>query len=437
MDQENPMPDFADEEARPLREALSLAFGWDEEQAIQHLEATWRNRQDRPEPRGPPPGRDQDPPQGGPPRLQLDEPEVQPEQPEPPQEKKKPTIADFEEDEPTPNAIASRPSQFALQKIAAFEYVELWYFTKEGCFEATKQSRSQADDAFGILAANEVLTLRPVASVKASRNAKADHELSLTEILQARTSFLEHLKEAGWPNKHISALFTFFWTLESHPFRLSMRRGDRILAMYAAKVRRHWHDKLKLGGAFNIANINDALLQQIATEINDEMLSKASSPNANRRARRAYNPRADPVRERRRDSRSLSPPPRFRGSYGTSRDFNRSPTDSKPSQRRSSRDSQHTKSACPLCLGRHPHDINRCTIEHLWDGTPAYARRSPEGRLIDPAGDVLCNDWQKPQGCSRPHNNAKHVCSGCGSPSHGTQKCPKAQPRASSIPIPA
>ncbi|KAF8549729.1 hypothetical protein OG21DRAFT_1420873 [Imleria badia] len=185
------MPDFADEEARPLREALSLAFGWNEEQAIQHLEATWRNHQDRPEPRGPPPGRDQDLPQGGPPRLQLDEPEVQPEQPEPPQEKKKPTIADFEEDEPTPNAIASRPSQFALQKIATFEYVELWYFTKE------------------------VLTLRAVASVKASRNAKADHELSLTEILQARTSFLERLKEAGWPNKHISALFTFFWTLES------------------------------------------------------------------------------------------------------------------------------------------------------------------------------------------------------------------------------
>ncbi|KAF8123909.1 hypothetical protein EV363DRAFT_1300106 [Boletus edulis] len=161
MDQENPMLDFVDEEARPLREALGLAFGWDEDQAIQHLEATWRNNQEVPEPRDPPPGNDQAPPQGGPPQVRLDELVQQPEQPEQPQEKKKPTIADFEEDEPPPNAIAARPLQYALQKIAAFEYVELWYFMWEGCFEATKQSRSQADDAFGLLATNEVLTLRP------------------------------------------------------------------------------------------------------------------------------------------------------------------------------------------------------------------------------------------------------------------------------------
>ncbi|KAG6375054.1 hypothetical protein JVT61DRAFT_3836 [Boletus reticuloceps] len=142
MDQENPMPDFVDDKAHPLHEALRLAFGWDEDQAIQHLDATWRNNQEVPEPRDPPPGNNQAPPQGGPPQVRRDELAQQPEQPEQPQEKKKPTIANFEEDEPPPNAIASRPSQYALQKITAFEYVELWYFTREGCFEATKQSHS-------------------------------------------------------------------------------------------------------------------------------------------------------------------------------------------------------------------------------------------------------------------------------------------------------
>ncbi|KAF8545762.1 hypothetical protein OG21DRAFT_1369439, partial [Imleria badia] len=68
-------------------------------------------------------------------------------------------------------------------------------------------------------------------------------------------------------------------------------------------------------------------------------------------------------------------------------------------------------SACPACLRQHPHDINNCTIEFLWDGSPAYARCTPEGRLVDPTRDVLCHDWQKLQGCSRPHNNTKHACS--------------------------
>jgi len=161
------------------------------------------------------------------------------------QDKKKPTIGDFEKDAPPPNVITSRPSQYALQKITAFEYIELWYFTKDGCFEATKQAHSQADDAFGLASTNKILTLHPVTSVKASKYAKANNELSLTEILQAWTSYLEHLKEAGWPEKHISALFKFFWNLECYPFHLSTQHGDQILATYTAKTRRHWHNKLK------------------------------------------------------------------------------------------------------------------------------------------------------------------------------------------------
>ena len=53
---------------------------------------------------------------------------------------------------------------------------------KEGCFEVTKQAHLQADDAFGLLSTNDVLTLHPVASVKASKYAKADLELSLDRI---------------------------------------------------------------------------------------------------------------------------------------------------------------------------------------------------------------------------------------------------------------
>ena len=51
---------------------------------------------------------------------------------------------------------------------------------------------------------------------------------------------------------------------------------------------------------------------------------------------------------------------------------------------------------------------------------------------IQTVTSYVCHNWQRPQGCSQPHNSAKHMCSGCGSASHGAQKCPKAEPHSSS-----
>ena len=204
MDQApNLMLDFAAEEALLLRDALMAAFGWNELQAIQYLETMWRQAHQDPHP----------------PEL-LDAPrQLRPEQDQPlelpdrdrevadptkqVQDKKKPSIRNFEEDAPPSNVITCCPSQYALQKIVIFEYVELWYFTREGCFEASRLAHSQADDAFSIASMN--------------------------------------------------------------------------LAMYTAKIRRHWHDKLKLGNMFNIAIINKNLLQYIVVEVNDAMLGKVSN----------------------------------------------------------------------------------------------------------------------------------------------------------------
>ncbi|KAF9220511.1 hypothetical protein BS17DRAFT_663486, partial [Gyrodon lividus] len=82
---------------------------------------------------------------------------------------------------------------------------------------------------------------------------------------------------------------------------------------------------------------------------------------------------------------------------------------------------------CPICLGRHPHRVHECNDPALWDGSPAYARRTSEGRLINGKGSTLCSDWQKPNGCLIPHKTAKHECSGCGKSDHGAQRCHRAQ----------
>jgi hypothetical protein len=48
-------------------------------------------------------------------------------------EKKKPKINDFNSETPVADIIIPRPSQYAIQKIKNIEYMELWYFSPDGC----------------------------------------------------------------------------------------------------------------------------------------------------------------------------------------------------------------------------------------------------------------------------------------------------------------
>ncbi|KAI6147217.1 hypothetical protein BKA82DRAFT_50227, partial [Pisolithus tinctorius] len=182
---------------------------------------------------------------------------------------KKPQMANFTVGCPPPSIIVNRPSQYATNKLASCDYVELWYFSPEGCNDTAKHARSNADDTFGISSTNDLLTLRPVASVKASQNACVDHNSTFGKFLQAQVSFLHHIRMVPWPEKHINALAMFFWNLKSHPQR-STTNGDAIVLNYASRVRHQWHNELKAnnGHVFDISIINDTLMNSIAFEVN-------------------------------------------------------------------------------------------------------------------------------------------------------------------------
>ena len=116
-------------------------------------------------------------------------------------EKKKLKINDFNENRPPPSIIVPRPSQYALQKISTFDFIELWYCSPEGCSEASQVNKSQADDTLGITNANDVLTLHPVTSIRVSRNARTDHELAFSEFMWPRIlSSTTSKKPRGLPN---------------------------------------------------------------------------------------------------------------------------------------------------------------------------------------------------------------------------------------------
>ncbi|KIK75988.1 hypothetical protein PAXRUDRAFT_18529 [Paxillus rubicundulus Ve08.2h10] len=74
-------------------------------------------------------------------------------------EKKKPKMNDFNDRVEVGNVIIPRPSQYAVMRLKNFEFVELWYFSPDGCKDATKSSSSTMEDTFRIAKVDNILTI--------------------------------------------------------------------------------------------------------------------------------------------------------------------------------------------------------------------------------------------------------------------------------------
>ncbi|KIK72678.1 hypothetical protein PAXRUDRAFT_21706 [Paxillus rubicundulus Ve08.2h10] len=194
-------------------------------------------------------------------------------------EKKKPKMNTFIPGTSVTDVLIHPPSQYALQKLSTFDFSELWYFSLAGRLDAAKYSnKSQADDTFGISKMDDHLTVRSIASVRASRNVLQDHELPFSEFLRAKNCFLEYARRAEWPAVNLDALAQFFWRMETHPL-LQLPLGEKIILTYAARIRPDWHRELKAGRGYDIAVTNQNLLSMISDEVKaieeDRMKTKA------------------------------------------------------------------------------------------------------------------------------------------------------------------
>jgi hypothetical protein len=183
-------------------------------------------------------------------------------------DKKKPKLNGFDENKTVGNFITPCPAAFALNKLENFDFVELWYFTQEGCLDASDTHRTAAEEAFGLSKVDGFVALKPVASFKASRNVLRDIDLTWRQMTMGKTLLLLHMAKAGWSEAHTTALTHFFLNLEMSDYR-SRPNGERILLAYQAWVRREWHDALKRDEGFNIGILNNTLLRTIADELWD------------------------------------------------------------------------------------------------------------------------------------------------------------------------
>ncbi|KAM6492301.1 hypothetical protein JOM56_002926 [Amanita muscaria] len=162
-----------------------------------------------------------------------------------------------------PDAESPHPSEYARQKIAKFEYIELWYFSREGLAEAAQPTTSTSNDTFGIITGDlGAVQLCPVATTKASKNALPDEALSWDQISFGSKVYVEALRKEKWPDQHIRALINFFSQLDFQRTRLTSI-PDRVFIEYQATVRREWMSTWD----FDISQFNIARLQAIQSRV--------------------------------------------------------------------------------------------------------------------------------------------------------------------------
>ena len=77
-----------------------------------------------------------------------------------------------------------------------FEYMELWYFTQEGCADVMHQW-TQNEDSFGLTKVDNTVSFRPVSALKASRNVMQDADLSWCQMEIAKMTLIQQITKCG------------------------------------------------------------------------------------------------------------------------------------------------------------------------------------------------------------------------------------------------
>ncbi|KIK76343.1 hypothetical protein PAXRUDRAFT_93821, partial [Paxillus rubicundulus Ve08.2h10] len=83
--------------------------------------------------------------------------------------------------------------------------------------------------------------------------------------------------------------------------------------------------------------------------------------------------------------------------------------------------------ACAVSLGTDPHPmpIVECPAKKTWDSKhETFSKHSNQTLIAKLTGQCICTLWQQRNGCSEHHSHL-HICSGCGSASHGAHCCPR------------
>ncbi|KAJ7740111.1 hypothetical protein B0H16DRAFT_1324632 [Mycena metata] len=183
-------------------------------------------------------------------------------------EKKLPKLGDFDDNSGPSSFVEDRISLFAQKKLERHEYCRLWPFTPAGLAEAATASQSSAEDGSSITldwGADNQLTFRSGPSSSTHKNMRRDEDLPYREFSLGWHRYVKEIERAKWTPRHVNALKSFFYGLDTHPLR-EKEHGDQIILIYADRYRYEWFNTLGTDQSFNIAQIDNEKVNQIGHE---------------------------------------------------------------------------------------------------------------------------------------------------------------------------
>ncbi|KAI0312951.1 hypothetical protein OF83DRAFT_1032015, partial [Amylostereum chailletii] len=100
-----------------------------------------------------------------------------------------PDIPDFDEDAEPPDHVEAQPAAYAVNKLRKGEFIELYYFTVEGCRDTATQT-SASTDGFGLTQGEHGIILQPLLAQTPSKKAVPDFALSWQQMVVGATLFI-------------------------------------------------------------------------------------------------------------------------------------------------------------------------------------------------------------------------------------------------------
>ena len=116
-----------------------------------------------------------------------------------------------------------------------FEYLELWYLTQEGCADTAQNLCTINKDSFGISKVDDIMSLKSILSIWASKNVVQDIDLTWQQMSIAKTTLIKQIARFHWPQKNIGILAKFFMNLEVYHY-CQYLFGEQALLIYQAHV---------------------------------------------------------------------------------------------------------------------------------------------------------------------------------------------------------
>ncbi|KAG5633985.1 hypothetical protein H0H81_004044, partial [Sphagnurus paluster] len=197
----------------------------------------------------------------------------------------------FPEGVPPPDAVPLNPLLYACHKVQRNEYHELWYHTREGCFEAIHQSCNAGKEAFKIT--NHKMKGIQITSTSAhscSPNAIPDQDLTWDQVMFTGEGLTHVMHEEGCPAPNVDAITRFYVSMNTE-HRQQGYDSNQVFLEYQAIICREWFESLgnKTAG-FDIGIFNHTRFARIEATLRGAGLLRSSvslpphSPRAQKRS---------------------------------------------------------------------------------------------------------------------------------------------------------